>query len=526
MVGTWYCCIGGLWAPLLLLLGYRPLDLEFLALGGITVVPALLAAAASRLSSALAALLAALTLFLFLDLYLIDVVDALIGVINFGLLAIPCWLLRRRIITALGAGVLAFTVSVALTAQPLDPVDWSRAPAAHADSQLPPVIHLILDEHCGTDCFPPGVMTDDERGTEQQAFVARGFAVWSGVRSTAINTRPSLSAMMNPESARPEQLLTPHSRGYEFALTKNSYFERMLQAGYRIRVLQSSYLNFCAPIVSDAIEFNKYLDVQLKRLQVEHIDIYLLHAMRQSYWENYKKLDVFKFLDEAKKQGKILCAGFSFHDQLALFKEITDSYGWDMCQIQLNYLDEHMQAGLEGLKYADSKGIPVVIMEPLKGGSLVNNLPGEVTEFLRKYGGGINPVSLALRYLCSLPEAAVILSGVSSMSQLKEDIEIFNDMPIGPLEDKESELVNRVRDLIKSKIKIGCTGCGYCMPCPSGVAIPDLFKLYNDVYMLDHLKVSKIFYKVFENGKRAQASVQNVDNVRRNVRKHLKSLKA
>jgi uncharacterized protein len=249
-------------------------------------------------------------------------------------------------------------------------------------------------------------------------------------------------------------------------------------------------------------DFNKYLDEQLKRLQVEYIDIYLLHAMRQSYWENYKKLDVFKFLEEAKKQGKILCAGFSFHDQLALFKEITDSYNWDMCQIQLNYLDEHMQAGLEGLKYAGSKGIPVVIMEPLKGGSLVNNLPGEVTELLMKDGGGINPVSLALRYLCSLPETAVILSGVSSMEQLKEDIGIFNDMPIGPLDDKESALVVMVRDLIKSKIKIGCTGCGYCMPCPSGVAIPDLFKLYNDVYMLDHLKVSKIFYKVFENGKK------------------------
>ena len=203
--------------------------------------------------------------------------------------------------------------------------------------------------------------------------------------------------------------------------------------------------------------------------------------MRQTYWENYKKLDVFKFLDEAKKQGKIVCAGFSFHDQLALFKEIVDSYDWDMCQIQLNYLDEQMQAGLDGLQYAASKGIPVVIMESLKGGSLVNNLPGEVKELLKE--DGISPVRLALRYLCSLPEAAVILSGVSSMEQLKEDIEIFNSMPSGPLDDKELILINRVRDLIKSKIVIGCTECGYCIPCPSGVAIPDLFKLYNDVYL-------------------------------------------
>ena len=249
-------------------------------------------------------------------------------------------------------------------------------------------------------------------------------------------------------------------------------------------------------------DFNKYLDEQLKRLQVDYIDIYLLHAMRQTYWENLKKLDVFKFLDKAKKQGKILCAGFSFHDQLALFKEITDSYDWDMCQIQLNYLDEYAQAGLEGLKYSASMGIPVVIMEPLKGGSLVNNLPNEVSELLTEDGSGISPVRLALRYLYSLPEAAVILSGVSSMEQLKEDIEIFNSMPSGPLNDKELMLVNSVRDLIKSKIKVGCTECGYCMPCPSGVAIPDLFKLYNDVYMLDQLKVSKIFYNVFINGKK------------------------
>ncbi|MBE3090086.1 MAG: aldo/keto reductase [Actinobacteria bacterium] len=276
---------------------------------------------------------------------------------------------------------------------------------------------------------------------------------------------------------------------------------KALSEGYREKVKLATKLPSWE--IKSYGDFNKYLDEQLKRLQVEFIDIYLLHAMRQTYWENYKKLDVFKFLDEAKKQGKIVCAGFSFHDQLALFKEIVDCYNWDMCQIQLNYLDEHMQAGLEGLHYSASKSLPVVIMEPLKGGSLVNNLPSEVTELLKEDGSGINPVRLALRYLYSLPEATVILSGVSSMEQLKEDIEIFNSMPSGPLNDKELMLINRVRDLIKSKIVIGCTGCGYCMPCPSGVAIPDLFKLYNDVCMFNQLKVSKIFYQdVFISGKK------------------------
>ena len=275
---------------------------------------------------------------------------------------------------------------------------------------------------------------------------------------------------------------------------------KALGEGYRQKVKLATKLPSWA--IKSYDDFNKYLDEQLKRLQVEYIDIYLLHAMRQTYWDNYKKLDFFKFLDEAKKQGKIVCAGFSFHDQLALFKEIVDSYNWDMCQIQLNYLDEHMQAGLEGLQYAASKGLPVVIMESLKGGSLVNNLPNGVKELLKEDGSGINPVRLALRYLYSLPETTVILSGVSSMEQLKEDIEIFNSMPSGPLDDKELILINRVRDLIKSKIVIGCTECGYCIPCPSGVAIPDLFKLYNDVYMLDQLKGSKIFYNVFTNGKK------------------------
>lgn len=276
---------------------------------------------------------------------------------------------------------------------------------------------------------------------------------------------------------------------------------KALSEGYREKVKLATKLPSWE--IKSYGDFNKYLDEQLKRLQVECIDIYLLHAMRQTFWKNFKKLDVFKFLDEAKKQGKIVCAGFSFHDQLSLFKEIVDSYNWDMCQIQLNYLDEHMQAGLEGLHYSASKGLPVVIMEPLKGGSLVNNLPNEVTELLKEDGSGINPVRLALRYLYSLPEATVILSGVSSMEQLKEDIEIFNSMPSGPLNDKELMLVNRVKDLLKSKIVIGCTGCGYCMPCPSGVAIPDLFKSYNDVHMFNQLKLSKIFYKdVFTNGKK------------------------
>jgi len=299
---------------------------------------------------------------------------------------------------------------------------------------------------------------------------------------------------------------------------------KALKGGYREKAKLATKLP--SWLIRSYSDFNKYLDEQLKRLQVEYIDIYLLHGLRQTYWENYKKLDVFKFLDEAKKQGKILYIGFSFHDQLSLFKEIVDFYSWDMCQIQLNYIDEHMQAGLDGLHYASLKDVPVVIMEPLKGGSLVNNLPGDVKELLRKEGNGMDPVQLALRYLNSLPEATVILSGVSSMEQLKEDIEIFNSMPSGPLNDKELMLVKRVKDLLESKIVIGCTGCGYCMPCPSGVSIPDLFKLYNDVYMLNQLKASKMFYQnVFKNGKNDASQCTECENCEEKCPQRLEIIK-
>lgn len=258
LTGAWYCSIAGLWAPLLLSLGYLPQDREFLVLCGVTLLPALLAAGISRSSHALSALLAALMLFVFLDLYLIDVVDAVIGIIDFSVMVILCWLLRARIVPVLGAGSLAFTISVALTAQPLDPAGWSTTPTAASRLNLPPVIHLILDEHCGTDCIPPEIMTDDERAAARQAYVDRDFAVWSGVRSTDMFTRFSLTTMMNPGSGSPAQFLTRHSPGFESAQTKNAYLERMTGAGYRIRVLQTSFLNFCPPTLSEKIECRTY----------------------------------------------------------------------------------------------------------------------------------------------------------------------------------------------------------------------------------------------------------------------------
>lgn len=258
---------------------------------------------------------------------------------------------------------------------------------------------------------------------------------------------------------------------------------KALKGGYREKVKLATKLPVW--LTNTYEDFEKYLDEQLKKLEVDYIDFYLLHALNKETWPKIKKLNVLDFLDKAKKDGKIKYAAFSFHDELPLFKEIIDSYNWDMCQIQLNILDEHYQAGVEGLRYAASKGISVVIMEPLKGGSLVQNLSGDVRKIWNKAQIKRPPVDWAFRWLCNFSEATLILSGVSTMEQLKEDIEIFDDMLPNSMTEEELDLVRQVQEYYKSKIKVGCTACGYCIPCPSGVAIPDIFRMYNNSSMFD-----------------------------------------
>jgi uncharacterized protein len=239
-------------------------------------------------------------------------------------------------------------------------------------------------------------------------------------------------------------------------------------------------------------DFDVCLDEQLKRLQVDYIDFYLLHNMNEGSWKKAKDNNLLEALDKAKKDGRIKFAAFSFHDKFSVFKEIVDSYDWDMCQIQLNYLDENFQAGLEGLKYAASKGIPVVIMEPLKGGSLVDNIPEEVKKIFDSVGKSL--VYWAFKWLYNFPEATTILSGMSNMNQLKENIEIFDEAEAGSMSEEELEVIEKVKEVYKGKSKVGCTGCNYCMPCPSGVAIPRIFKIYNDVGIGGSIDYAKNVY--------------------------------
>ena len=240
-------------------------------------------------------------------------------------------------------------------------------------------------------------------------------------------------------------------------------------------------------------DFDECLKEQLDRLETDYVDFYLLHALNEKNWEKAKENNLLEALDKAKASGKIKYAAFSFHDKFSVFKEIIDSYDWDMCQIQLNYLDEDFQAGLEGLKYAASKGIAVVIMEPLKGGSLVE-IPEEVKKIFDGAEEKKSAVHWAFKWLYNFPEATTILSGMSSMEQLKENLDIFENAKSDSMSEGELEIIEKVKEFYQSKFKVGCTGCNYCMPCPSGVAIPRIFKIYNDVGIGGDINYAKNLY--------------------------------
>lgn len=282
---------------------------------------------------------------------------------------------------------------------------------------------------------------------------------------------------------------------------------KALKDGYREKVKVATKLPVW--LAESYEDFEKLLDEQLAKLEVEYIDFYLLHALSKDRWDKIKELGVLDFLDQAVAAGKVKYPGFSFHDELPVFKEIIDSYDWKMCQIQLNILDQDYQAGVEGMRYAASKGIPVVIMEPLRGGRLAHNVPEDVKALWDQAETKRSPVEWAFRWLYNFPEITVILSGVSTMEQLKDNLEIFSKSAPNSMDEKELELVRKVKELYDSKIKVGCTGCNYCVPCPSGVEIPRIFSIYNDYSIFGGAKEFKEMYKGLMNeGKDASSCVE------------------
>ena len=269
------------------------------------------------------------------------------------------------------------------------------------------------------------------------------------------------------------------------------FVAKVLKDGYRQKV----YLATKSPVwlVQSHEDFEKYLNEQLSKLETDHIDMYLLHALNKERWEKIKKLGVFDFVQKALSDGRIRYIGFSFHDEFKVFKDIVDSYEWDFCQMQFNYMDEHYQAGITGLKYAHKKGLAVIVMEPIKGGKLAN-APKDAMKIFEGTSDKRSPAEWALRWVWSHPEVSLLLSGMSSMEQVVENVKTAS-APNYALEKSEMKVIDAVRTVYKSKIKVDCTNCRYCMPCPNGVAIPDVFRIYNDAFIFDNLEGSKREYK-------------------------------
>lgn len=289
-----------------------------------------------------------------------------------------------------------------------------------------------------------------------------------------------------------------HGGNSEFVVGK------ALKDGYRQKTKLATKFPIWLPKTHQ--DCDKYLEKQLQKLDVESIDFYLIHGLNKERWQKVLDLDVLGFLQDAQRKGKIHYIGFSFHDDLELFREIIDFFDWDFCQIQFNYMDEHYQAGLEGLKYAASKNIPLVIMEPLQGGNLTKEPPEDIKRIWNQADIKRTPAQWGFRWVCNHPEVKVVLSGMSTMEQLQENIETFENALPNSLTEKELELIGKVRDKYKEKMKVRCTECKYCMPCPNGVNIPQNFKIYNRTSMYQTLDEYQRSYENLEKEKASASS--------------------
>lgn len=224
----------------------------------------------------------------------------------------------------------------------------------------------------------------------------------------------------------------------------------------------------------------KIFEDQLKRLDKEYVDFYLLHALDKERFEKVKKLGLIEMCEKFRQEGKIRYLGFSFHDDYEVFEEIINSYDWDFCQIQYNYMDTDVQAGDKGYALAEQKGIPMVIMEPVRGG-LLAGFSDDIEEMFRETRPDQSIASWALRWVGSHANVKVILSGMSTPEQVEDNLKTFDHFET--LSEKEQDTVKRVVDTLKGRVQNGCTGCRYCMPCPSGVDIPGSFRIWNDYHI-------------------------------------------
>ncbi len=250
-------------------------------------------------------------------------------------------------------------------------------------------------------------------------------------------------------------------------------------------------------LVKEEKDFERFIGQQMKRLETDYLDIYLLHGLNRQVWLRMLQLKVFEFLKQIQADGRVRHVGFSFHDDVKIFKEIVDSYDWGLCQIQYNFFDENYQAGKEGLIYAASKGIGVVVMEPLRGGRLTDRIPAEVQAIWESAEKKRTPAEWALRWVWNHPEVSTALSGVSTLGQIMENIRAAKEGKPNSLLKKELSIIAQVKEVYRRMLKIDCTGCAYCMPCETGVDIPLNFSLYNDMFMFKNSETNVLLYNEF-----------------------------
>jgi predicted aldo/keto reductase-like oxidoreductase len=294
--------------------------------------------------------------------------------------------------------------------------------------------------------------------------------------------------------------------GYTYHSGKSEPLLGKSLKGYRNKVMIATKLPVW--LVKEKKDFEKILDEQLKRLETNYLDVYLLHELNRPFWSSMLQLKVFEFLNQIQADGRVRHVGFSFHDDVKIFKEIVDSYDWELCQIQYNFFDENYQAGKEGLTYAASKGLGVVVMEPLRGGRLTGRIPAEVQTIWESTEKKRTPAEWALRWVWNHPEVSTALSGVSTMGQIMENVRVANEGKPNSLSEKELSIIAQVKEVYRRMLKIGCTGCAYCMPCETGVNIPSNFSLYNDLFMFKDAEISLQRYKFLSPEQRASACTE------------------
>jgi len=333
------------------------------------------------------------------------------------------------------------------------------------------------------------------------------------MRFPTTDGKPLSPNIDEPEAVR--MLRTAIDRGVNYVDTAYVYHEgrsevvlgKALRDGYRDKVKIATKLPIW--LVNDPADFDKYLNEQLIRLRTDHIDCYLIHALNQVRWRD--RVLEHSVLDRAAKalaDGRIRHLGFSFHDDYDVFEEIVNSTDiWSFCQLQYNYMDVNSQAGQRGVQLAASKGLAVIVMEPLLGGRLANP-PEDVRHTFQRFPAQHSPAEWAFEWLWNQPEVSVVLSGMSTMRQVEENLKAADYARARGFGVAEHDLIARVREQYSARTEIPCTKCGYCMPCPNGVHIPGNFEIYNYAHLFDDLDTARFKYQVFlSEGERASVCI-------------------